>query len=405
MAILTPLFRIRWAVLALLVLGAAAGGYAGFRDGVPPDEGLILAAIAFVLATGVAFFHFRHVGMAVVTVLAPCMGMVAAGLAARGLAMPVLLAIYGAGCIAAALTGGEIVRRVLTEGIADAAKLALARLFLPTLLAALAGAAVLAAWLFRVSPALAVRAAVLLIVSIASGVVVTAFAASVLPFGEGFFTLANRVREWRETALRGATRIVEPRWALSMSGIALVLAVLGWFGAAPFLGHAALFAKPALWGASGLSVFLLSFAAGRDWREALAALLALAALALPVLWMWGAAIRHLPPMIEILTVLTAAYLPMLVLIDGRRRFFAAGDESAVARLRALEDLGASAYFATATAVAAMLPWIVPSRSAAMLAAAFLLAGGAAILVQPALATTLEWFAPRRRSLKQLYGRG
>ncbi|MEI9989688.1 MAG: hypothetical protein WDM86_06585 [Rhizomicrobium sp.] len=333
--------------------------------------------------------------------------MIAAGAFARHLAPGDLLAVYGVGSVAAALAGGEIVRRILVEGAEDAATLSLARLFAPTLLAAVAGAAVLAAWLFRGEPALALDAACVLLASTVFGVLVTAFGASVLPFGEGFFTAANRVRERREHLLRTPTAIVEPRWALSITGIAIVMAVLGWFGVAPFLAHGAWIAKPAFWGASTLGVFLFAFAAGRDWREALAATAALAAFVLLILWLWSQALGRISPaaFVEIVTASSAAYMPMLALMSARRRFLAAGDESGVARLRALEELGASPYFAAAVSVVVLLPWIVLHGSAAVLAAMFALAGVAAIVVQPAIATALEGFIPRRRSLNQLYGRG
>ncbi|MEJ0044379.1 MAG: hypothetical protein WDM81_20095 [Rhizomicrobium sp.] len=408
MAILTFAFRMRWAILTLLVLGAAAGGYAGLRDAVPPADALLAGTASVVLVLCVGYVHVRHVGLAVIMALAPLLGMVAAALAARGLTTGALLAIYGLGGIAAALAGGETVRRVLVEGAGgDAAKLSLARLFVPAMLAVLAAAAVSAAWLFRGDPALTLRTACVLLASVVFAVLGATFGASVLPFTEGFFTTANRVRERREHLLRLTTGIVQSRWALSIAGIALVLAVLGWFGIAPFLVRSAWIAKPALWSASALGVFLIAFAAGRDWREALAATAALAVFVLLVLWLRCLTAGRLSPpaLIEIVTAAGAAYLPMLALATGRRRFHAAGDESTVARLRALEDLGASPYFAAVAAAAALAPWTVLHGSVAVLAGAFLLAGGTAVVVQPAIATALEWFIPHRRSLSQLYGRG
>ncbi|MEJ0025505.1 MAG: hypothetical protein WDN01_05705 [Rhizomicrobium sp.] len=407
MAILTFAFRMRWAILALLVLGAAAGGYAGLRDVVPPVAALLAGTASFAIVACVGYVHVRHAGLAVIAALAPLLGMVAAALSARGLATADLLAIYGLGGVAAALTGGETVRRVLVEGAGDAAKLSLARLFVPAMLAALAAATVSAAWLFRGDPALTLRTACVLLASVVFAVLGTTFGASVLPFAEGFFTAANRVRERRERLLRLTTGVVQSRWALSIAGIAMVLAVLGWFGVEPFLVRGAWIAKPALWSASALGVFLLAFAAGRDWREALAATAALAVFVLLVLWLWCLTVGRLPPpaLIAIATAAGAAYLPMLALAAGRHRFLAAGDEPTVARLRALEDLGASPYFGAAAAAASLLPWIALHGSFAVLAAAFLLAGGAAVIVQPAIAAALEWFIPRRRSLNQLYGRG
>ncbi len=110
-------------------------------------------------------------------------------------------------------------------------------------------------------------------------------------------------------------------------------------------------------------------------------------------------------LIAIVDAAAASYLPMLALIAGRRRFAASGDESALARLRALEELGLSPFYAAMAAAAAILPWSVLHGSALVLAGSFLLAGGAAMIAQPAIATALAWFIPRRRSLNELYGRG
>ena len=390
-AILTLLFRMRWAVLVLLVLGSAAGGYGWFHDATPRPILLLLSAAALVLVGFVSFIHLRHVGLAAVTAAAPLLGIVAAGLWSRGLGIAEILAIYGAGSIAAGLAGGEIVRRILQEGVDGAARLALARLFVPCVLATLAGAALLAAWLFRATPMLAVHTAGVLVASVAYGALGTTFGASVLPFGEGFHTAANLVRESRERMLRITTAIAETRWALSVTGIALVLGVLGWFGAGPFLAHTSLIYKPAIWGAAALGVFLVTFAAGRDWREGVAATLALAAFNLVVLWLWGAATEHhlRVTTIQIVIASSAAFLPMLAIIRGGWRFRVSGDEPSVARLRALENLGAAPYFAVAAAVAAMLPWILLHRSIAALEVSFLFGGGAAVILQPAVATALD----------------
>lgn len=405
MAILTFLFRVRWAIAVLLILGSAAGGYAGFRHAAPTREAVLLAGASVFLTALIGFVHLRHVGLTVVAALAPLLGMIAAAVAARGLGVTDLIAIYALGCIAASLAGGEIVRRVLSDGVDGAARVSLAHLILPCVLAGIAGVAVL--WLFRVAPPLWLHAAAMVAASLAYGVVGTTFGASLLSFGESFHTAANRVRESRERLLRMATGIVESRWALSIAGIALVLSALGWFGAEPFVAHGAWIARPAIWAASALGAFLFAYAVARDWREALAATLALATWTLLALWLWGAAAGRFShaALVEYATASAAAFLPMLTVMGGGWRFRLSGDEHATARVRALEDAGASAYFAVAAAVAAMLPWMVLHGSVALLAVTFLLGGGAAIVVRPAIATALEWFVSRRRSVNALYGRG
>jgi hypothetical protein len=407
LAILTVLFRWRWTIAVLLVLGSIAGGYAGFRHAVPPLGMLPLAGLSVLLTACVSLVHLRHAGLAALSALAPALGMMAASAVAHPLSTPGLLAVYGVGCIAASLTGGETVRRLLLDGTESAAKTALARNLLPCVLGTILGAAVAVAWLFRVSPGLALGAGSVLLASTAYGILAVAFGASLLPFGESFFTAANRVRERREALLRVTTRIVEPRWALSVSGIVLVFAVLGWFGVEPVFAHGAQIARPAYWGAAALGAFLLAFAVGRDWREGLAATLVLSVFMLLVLWLRGVVVGPLSEamLVEITVPASAAYLPMLVLIGGWRRYHVSGDVSVVARARAQEDLGAAPYFAALSAAAATLPWATQHGSTGVLAVTFLLGGGAAAVAQPALATALEWLLPRRRSLNQLYGRG
>jgi len=181
----------------------------------------------------------------------------------------------------------------------------------------------------------------------------------------------------------------------------------GWFGAAPHLAHSALLAQPALWGASALLIFLATFAAGRDWRDALAATLALAALTLLCLFLWGRATGRLTvSSFAEMAVVTAAALLLLLQLSARSRAYRqTGDSPAVARLRALEDLGLAPWFGVVGAGAATLPWIVLHGSIGMLSPMLLLAAAAALLAMPSLATALETLVRRRRSVDELYGRG
>jgi hypothetical protein len=144
----------------------------------------------------------------------------------------------------------------------------------------------------------------------------------------------------------------------------------------------------------------------RDWRDAAAIALAIAALTLLDLWLWGRATGHLTlgAFGEIALSVSAAYLLMLAVSDRRRRYRRTGDDSAMARTRALEELGAAPWYGAAGAAAAIVPWIVVHGSNATLAAMFVLAAAAAMIAASALATALETLVPRRRSLKELYGR-
>jgi hypothetical protein len=408
--ILLFLFRFRIAVLALLALATAGAAFFAFHGHPVPVGALFLSAGSLLIGAILAFVHVRHTGLAVLIALAPLPGLLAAGSFAvqSGLSYSGLLAVYGFAYLMSSTLGGDIARRILDAAApVDAAREALARVLLPAVLCLGAGAALIASWLFRDGRVLGFGAAAELVAAGVSVLVFVPLASAVLPFGELFFVAANRVRERRESVLRIAANVVEPRWAMSLSGAALVMATLGWFGAAPHLAHSALLSQPALWGASALLAFLIAFATGRDWRDALAASLALATLALLCLFLWGRATGRLTvsSFVEMAAVMAAALFLMLQLIARSRAYRVTSDNAAVARLRALEDLGLAPWFGIVGAGAVTLPWIVLHGSIGMLSAMLLLAAAAALLAMPALSTALESVVRRRRSVDELYGRG
>lgn len=408
MAILSFLFRMRIAVLAVLALGTAASAFFAFHGHAVPVGALFLTAASLGIGAGIAFLHLRHVGLSAIAALSPLPGMIAASLIAAGLSYSQLLAVYGFGYVAAACLCGAVVRGVLNnEQLAAAARMALARGFAPTLLAALVAAALVVSLLFREARLSGAVEACEVVAAAVSVLAFVPFTACIVPFGEPFFAAANRARERRERLLHLAAWAAQPRWGLSLAGIAAVFAVLGWFGAWPFVARSALYLELALWGAALLPVFLMAWGIGRDWRGAAAVTLALGALTLLSLWLWGRAAGHLTAaaFAESAVATSAGFVPMLMLLGQLRRYRQAGDEAAVARLRAVEELGVAAGFGAAGAAAAIAPWIVLHGSIATLAALYLFAGAAAVLAVPAIATALDAVLPRRRSLSQLYGRG
>ncbi|HJW42428.1 MAG TPA: hypothetical protein VJ476_14520, partial [Rhizomicrobium sp.] len=228
------MFRLRIMIVILLVLLVAAGGAFSFRP--LPWNVMLLGAASVVLATGVGFVHLRHVWLAILTVLAPLAGLMAAGALGSELTANGLLSVVGFGYVVSALASGAVVRYVLDAADpVEVARQTLMQLVLPTLLVMLAGAVLLATWIYGSLDPSAAAAAV-----VAMAILLPVFGALLLPFGEAFVTAANRARERREQLLAVTTAVIEPRWAMSVTGIAVVFAVLGWFGAAPLLAHGSL---------------------------------------------------------------------------------------------------------------------------------------------------------------------
>ena len=409
-AILTFLFRLRIGVLVLLALATAAAAFVTFHDHPVPVGALFLGSASLLMGAVLAFVHLRHWGVAMLTALAPLPGMIATGPFAvqSGLPFSGFLASYGFAYLAAACLGGRIVRRILgatDPAVAGAPRTA--RCSCRGGFSILVGAALVVGWLFQDARMLGEGGAAALVAAALSVLVFVPLVSAILPFGENFFVSANRAHERRERLLRVASMVVEPRWGMSLTGITLVFATLGGFGVQPTIAHSALLAQPVLWGASALLVFLMAFAVGRDWREALAATLALGTLTLLFLFLWSRAAGHLTvsSFIEIAIAAAASLFLMLLLIARSRGYRQTGDARAVARLRAIEDIGVAPWFGVSGAATAILPWMLLHGSVAMLAAMILFAGTAALLAMPSLATALDMVVPRRRSVEELYGRG
>ena len=410
MAILTFLFRIRIAVLALLGMGTAGAAWFAFHGHAVAVPFLLLSAASVAVVGIVGYFHLRHAGLAVLGALAPLPGMIAAApiAMAHGVALGAFLEVYALSALVAAHLCGAIERRILDAAAHDdAARASLVNSSIPLGLSVLATALLLYGWYFHILAALTTATIALFAAGLLSAFIVTPVAAATLPFGEAFFVAANRARERRENALVAATLVVEPRWAFAWSGAVLVLATLGWFGAEHFLAGNVFLTRWEYWLGSALWLFLAVFAAGRDWRDALAAVLGLSVLALIALYLCGRATGRLMPvsMIEIFLLLSATLYLVLMVVVQSRRYRLAGDVAAVARLRAIEDAGWSPWFGALGAAGAIVPWLMLHGSLVTLVVLIPLACAMALAGVPALATALESLIPRRRSLSELYGRG
>jgi hypothetical protein len=384
-ATLNVFFRGRILILSLLVvlaLGAAGFWLRSHPIGRVPIDWFVAIAIL----AGLSFLHLRHAGLAALTLAAPLLAFLALLLCADSDAFSLWLACLP-GFVLASFFAARIARRA-AEGMSgkNAARQASKELT-PAALFALAAAC---------APTLP------LAVAIASGVagiyalIAVPLAASLLPFGEEYAARANRLRERRDRGLDYLVPAAQPRWGWSLSGIAIVLAALGFFGARP-LGGAT---DPIWWGAAILAALAALCLATRDWRRALAAFLAF--LPAPLLAHWIFA--HAPPDAtawrHLLQALGIGFMPVVLVSAQAARFARDGEEAAVASVRALERDAAAVLFTMAAAALSLLAF-GDLRDAAAAIAIFLGAPGALVFA-PAFAAVLEGIFPRRATIEARY---
>ena len=194
-------------------------------------------------------------------------------------------------------------------------------------------------------------------------------------YGEDAIIRGNRQREKMLRLFAFAGNIAEPRWSVSLTGIGVVLAVLGGLQ---------ITAQPPVfdWLAAPLTGVLL-FMFTRDGYAALAACFAAALVLLSSGGIGGALW---------LFVLFALSLSLAVTAYRQR-----GETTVMATRRAIEDQGSTILFAGLAAIIAAL-----SRGGIL---AGLYAGAAlitALILFPAFAGTLRHFFPARRSVEDMY---
>ena len=194
-----------------------------------------------------------------------------------------------------------------------------------------------------------------------------------LPFGEHFHLAANRARERRAPLAERAARLAQPRWTISVCGIALVFAVLGLF-------EIAAWPPPADWLGAAL-VGLVLLAIGRDGRASLAGLVSAS-----LLLLYG---QGMNPSLLLFT--------LLALFLARRTRRTQDGDPVTAWARALEDNAVPVFFAGLGA--ALTATILNGARAGALEAG---AAIAALLFFPALTLALHHLFPKRRSVEEFY---
>lgn len=384
--VLSALFRARWGIAGFLCVAAACVSVA-----FPQDLPLRAGASAFVLSAIIAFLQLRHIGLAVLVAFAPLPGLlIAHGFGASDpltialCYLPALAcAMFMADEIAANIAQGHERRAVCEDVLAKSGVIAGASIGVAAL-----GLAILALSHGPVALATVLAAGI-------SAILIVPLAASALPYSEDFVTRANRVREWRERLLDPVTAIAQPRWSLSATGIAIVFAVLGYFGAHPQLDAT----EYAVFTAMILSAFIAGFGLTWEWRRAFALPLILALLIL--IGMWGFAEIHavngLLPLVQALGICAGPLLFMAV--EAARHLT---DDAASASSLALTRRGPVTIAFFVVGVVLVLSQMDDPLPVAVVAVILLFGCAGTIFWLPAIAGALETLFPRRSTLEARY---
>jgi hypothetical protein len=230
--------------------------------------------------------------------------------------------------------------------------------------------------------------ALLALLSGVSALAIALPAARYFPCDEDFIVRANRLRERRERWLDGLAFVIQPRWGWSVGGIALIFAVLGFFGGRD---SGATWPSPAIVSSAESLLFaIIAFAAIRNVRRTIAFLLAAAVLALLAFWICGRSPEAAPILAMAIAV---AATPSLMIAVQSAKFARAGDRTTVAALRASEQLAIPIIFLCLASSIALF-----ALGAFACAILVVLGGVAALIVFPALTTAIHDLFPPRASL-------
>jgi len=370
-----------------LVCAAAVCVCVVFPHGLP----LRAVATAFVISTAISFIQLRHAGLAAAAAVAPIPGLLIAHV--LGAAGPLAMALcYLPGLACAMFLAGDITAQIISGVERDAAcKDAFAKLGG----SAAASIAVAATGLAILSISGGVVALAAMIGAGLSAILIVPLAATFFPFGEDFVTRANRLREWRERMLDPMTAIAEPRWAMSAAGIAVIFAVLGYFGARPVLDAKEYAVFAALLFAAGIVGFGLTW----EWRRALALPIILVVLILVGLWGFARvhAANALLPFVQTLGICA---VPLLLMAAEAARHLSE-DTGAASSFALLRKGPAAILFFTAAIIISIVQFSHAAITA-VIAIVLIFGCAATLLWLPAIAGALESLFPRKSTLDARY---
>jgi hypothetical protein len=371
---------------ALLLTGAAAVRSLFSASNL---QNLVLLCAAALLAVVPVFIFARHRLATLYTVIAPLAGLIwAAPFAGRAGAGAMPLLAYGFALMAAV--------SYLEDWMARSVRALPQRPpFRPFWAAIVVMAGLACLWHQVLGGRLALLTVIESSMALVSVTLLLPLMLSRLTVDEDFVVRTNRARERRIASLENLALVATPRWGLSLTGIGVVLAVLGWFEAQRLQPMLLLpFVSAVIVAGAGWIV-------GGGWREGVGLVIA-SGVAL-FLSVWG---MQLTSDLSNTTPLQISMLTVGLALQGLwavRLYRYGGEMPGAARGRVLEE--ASGQIVSVVAgMLALLPIAIIQHD--VVAALFTLfaAGAIGILLALAVVTALETLFPRSRSLEELYGR-
>jgi len=362
----------------------------------------LLIVTGAVVALVVVYGLLRHWGSSALTVLAPLPGLVWAAPISSGsdfASVPFLA--YGLAIATATLYSDYKLNALLqpepalSNGEPPSRR---AGPFLPALTASALMAGLALMWFYNaVFHDAALQAVADSCLSLLSVFLLLPIGLSHLRFHETFVVRANRAHEQRDRWLEKLTFAAVPRWGLSLTGITLILIVLGWYGARGLLQDQML-----LRAVSVLPVMVAGRFIAGGWREGVAFAAAVGTTSL--LTLWASVVMPSIPNSDVIILQSATFAALLAMWGAWRvsHYRLRRDTARAARERVLADCGAP-LIAAVVAIGAVLPLLVLQASALVAVAGLASAGVAGVLLFLAMQSGIEAIFPRSATVEHLYG--
>ena len=391
--------RIRIAAAVLAIAAAATVLVAGLIWRQEAIGQLPLWVAATSAAIILARLFTGHLALSLAAVFGPLGGMV--WLIALGerlhLSPPSQPEVFSFGLAVSFLALDTFLDRVMGDTSRTSPAAAIVRGSAAPVLSALAVAAVISAATFQFSHAGIAAAWDLLQLSLVSvsSIGVVAALGTLAHLDESFIASSNRMREARTVWTWPLSRLATRRWALSISGVALVVLVLGGFGAAPLEFRITIALSLLV-----LCMFLSAWLFTRNWRISIGTGAGFLIASLLGLWGWKQSGGYGPFPPPGWSEGCCVAVLMLAAVGFRTTAIEAERSESIRLVLAVENIsGAIGYAALGALVTTVLsPGAAPVFVTLVIAGVF-----CSLVFTPSVSATLEAAVPRRRTVVELYG--